>query len=71
MKGMEKLLAKLQSTYRIKYFFKASDKLLKCFFFQVTRYIHHKINGKLHDAKVMLALGNTVWIDPMVSMHFS
>ncbi|XP_073651854.1 putative ATP-dependent RNA helicase TDRD12 isoform X5 [Tursiops truncatus] len=33
---------------------------------KVTRYIHHKINGKLHDAKVMLALGNTVWIDPMV-----
>ncbi|XP_027473623.1 putative ATP-dependent RNA helicase TDRD12 isoform X4 [Zalophus californianus] len=33
---------------------------------KVTRYIHHKIIGKLHDAKVMLALGNTVWIDPMV-----
>ncbi|MBZ3885328.1 DEAD-box ATP-dependent RNA helicase 20, partial [Sciurus carolinensis] len=33
---------------------------------KVTRYIHHKIIGKLHDAKVVLALGNTVWIDPMV-----
>ncbi|XP_023582709.1 putative ATP-dependent RNA helicase TDRD12 [Trichechus manatus latirostris] len=33
---------------------------------KVTRYVHHKIIGKLHDAKVMLALGNTVWIDPMV-----
>ncbi|XP_055992076.1 putative ATP-dependent RNA helicase TDRD12 [Sorex fumeus] len=33
---------------------------------KVTRYIHHKIIGKPHDAKVILALGNTVWIDPMV-----
>ncbi|XP_025281014.1 putative ATP-dependent RNA helicase TDRD12 isoform X1 [Canis lupus baileyi] len=33
---------------------------------KVTRYIHHKIIGKLHDAKVILALGNTVWVDPMV-----
>ncbi|XP_069919365.1 putative ATP-dependent RNA helicase TDRD12 [Oryctolagus cuniculus] len=33
---------------------------------KVTRYIHNKIVGKLHDAKVMLALGNTVWVDPMV-----
>ncbi|KAM5297159.1 putative ATP-dependent RNA helicase TDRD12 [Glossophaga mutica] len=33
---------------------------------KVTRYIHHKIIGKLHDAKVIFALGNTVWIDPMV-----
>ncbi|EHB09991.1 Tudor domain-containing protein 12 [Heterocephalus glaber] len=33
---------------------------------KVTRYIHHKVVGKLHDAKVVLALGNTVWIDPMV-----
>ncbi|XP_077919211.1 putative ATP-dependent RNA helicase TDRD12 isoform X3 [Halichoerus grypus] len=33
---------------------------------KVTRYIHRKIIGKLHDAKVILALGNTVWIDPMV-----
>lgn len=40
-------------------------------FFQVTRYIHHKIVGKMHDAKVVLALGNTLWIDPMVSVQFS
>ncbi|KAM6223723.1 putative ATP-dependent RNA helicase TDRD12 [Rhynchocyon petersi] len=33
---------------------------------KVTRYIHQKIIGKLHDAKVVLALGNTIWIDPMV-----
>ncbi|XP_030155064.1 putative ATP-dependent RNA helicase TDRD12 [Lynx canadensis] len=33
---------------------------------KITRYIHHKIIGKLHDAKVILALGNTVWVDPMV-----
>ncbi|XP_021024681.1 putative ATP-dependent RNA helicase TDRD12 isoform X4 [Mus caroli] len=33
---------------------------------KVTRYIHHKIVGKTHDAKVVLALGNTLWIDPMV-----
>ncbi|XP_054553035.1 putative ATP-dependent RNA helicase TDRD12 isoform X2 [Talpa occidentalis] len=33
---------------------------------KVTRYVHHKIIGKLHDAKVILALGNTVWLDPMV-----
>lgn len=45
--------------------------LLMYIFFQVTRYIHHKIIGKLHDAKVVLALGNTVWIDPMVRTQFS
>ncbi|KAG8510029.1 putative ATP-dependent RNA helicase TDRD12, partial [Galemys pyrenaicus] len=33
---------------------------------KVTRFVHHKIIGKLHDAKVILALGNTVWLDPMV-----
>ncbi|KAM9122009.1 putative ATP-dependent RNA helicase TDRD12 [Pangshura tecta] len=33
---------------------------------KVTRYIHHKIRGKLHEAKIVLALGNTVWVDPMV-----
>ncbi|XP_074864401.1 putative ATP-dependent RNA helicase TDRD12 isoform X2 [Carettochelys insculpta] len=33
---------------------------------KVTRYIHHKIQGKLHEAKIVLALGNTVWVDPMV-----
>uniref|UniRef100_F7GF59 Putative ATP-dependent RNA helicase TDRD12 n=1 Tax=Monodelphis domestica TaxID=13616 RepID=F7GF59_MONDO len=35
---------------------------------KVTRYIHHKIIGKLHEAKVVLSLGNTVWIDPMVHL---
>lgn len=71
MKGAEKLLVKLLSTYRIKYFLKASDKCAYVYFFQVTRYIHHKIIGKLHDAKVILALGDTVWIDPMVRKQFS
>ncbi|XP_029422503.1 putative ATP-dependent RNA helicase TDRD12 [Nannospalax galili] len=33
---------------------------------KVTRYIHHKIIGKMHEAKVVLALGNTIWVDPMV-----
>uniref|UniRef100_K7G2L7 Putative ATP-dependent RNA helicase TDRD12 n=1 Tax=Pelodiscus sinensis TaxID=13735 RepID=K7G2L7_PELSI len=33
---------------------------------KITRYIHHKIRGKLHEAKIVLALGNTVWVDPMV-----
>ncbi|XP_006887932.1 PREDICTED: putative ATP-dependent RNA helicase TDRD12 [Elephantulus edwardii] len=33
---------------------------------KVTRYIHNKIIGKLHDAKVIMVLGNTIWIDPMV-----
>ncbi|XP_043382282.1 putative ATP-dependent RNA helicase TDRD12 isoform X3 [Chelonia mydas] len=33
---------------------------------KVTRYIHHKIRGKLHEAKIVLALGNTIWVDPMV-----
>uniref|UniRef100_A0A8I5ZR00 Putative ATP-dependent RNA helicase TDRD12 n=1 Tax=Rattus norvegicus TaxID=10116 RepID=A0A8I5ZR00_RAT len=33
---------------------------------KVTRYIHHKIIGKMHEAKVVFALGNTLWIDPMV-----
>jgi ATP-dependent RNA helicase TDRD12 len=44
---------------------------MRVLLFQVTRYIHHKIVGKVHEAKVVLALGNTVWIDPMVSMQFS
>ncbi|KAM9061450.1 putative ATP-dependent RNA helicase TDRD12 isoform 2-T4 [Sarcophilus harrisii] len=35
---------------------------------KVTRYIHHKIIGKLHEAKVVLSLGNTVWVDPMVHL---
>lgn len=25
----------------------------------------------MHDAKVVLALGNTLWIDPLVSVQFS
>uniref|UniRef100_A0A8C3RMV7 Putative ATP-dependent RNA helicase TDRD12 n=1 Tax=Chelydra serpentina TaxID=8475 RepID=A0A8C3RMV7_CHESE len=29
---------------------------------KVTRYIHHKIRGKPHEAKIVLALGNTIWI---------
>uniref|UniRef100_A0A8C0H6W0 RNA helicase n=1 Tax=Chelonoidis abingdonii TaxID=106734 RepID=A0A8C0H6W0_CHEAB len=33
---------------------------------KVTRYIHHKIRGKLHEARILLALGNTIWVDPMV-----
>ncbi|XP_031411252.1 putative ATP-dependent RNA helicase TDRD12 [Meleagris gallopavo] len=33
---------------------------------RVTRYIHQKIERKPHEAKVVLSLGNTVWIDPMV-----
>uniref|UniRef100_A0A452GG39 Putative ATP-dependent RNA helicase TDRD12 n=1 Tax=Gopherus agassizii TaxID=38772 RepID=A0A452GG39_9SAUR len=33
---------------------------------KVTRYIHHKIRGKLHEAKIVFALGNTIWVDPMV-----
>ncbi|NXI68878.1 RH20 helicase, partial [Anseranas semipalmata] len=33
---------------------------------RVTHYIHQKIKGKPHEAKVVLTLGNTIWIDPMV-----
>ncbi|KAM7146896.1 putative ATP-dependent RNA helicase TDRD12 [Macrochelys suwanniensis] len=33
---------------------------------KVTRYIHHKIRGKPHEAKIVLALGNTIWVEPMV-----
>uniref|UniRef100_A0A8C3LXN5 Putative ATP-dependent RNA helicase TDRD12 n=1 Tax=Chrysolophus pictus TaxID=9089 RepID=A0A8C3LXN5_CHRPC len=33
---------------------------------RVTRYIHQKIERKPHEAKVVLTVGNTVWIDPMV-----
>ncbi|XP_021264068.1 putative ATP-dependent RNA helicase TDRD12 isoform X2 [Numida meleagris] len=33
---------------------------------RVTHYIHQKIERKPHEAKVVLTLGNTVWIDPMV-----
>ncbi|XP_061863616.1 putative ATP-dependent RNA helicase TDRD12 isoform X2 [Colius striatus] len=33
---------------------------------KVTNSIHQKVKGKLHKAKVVLTLGNTAWIDPMV-----
>ncbi|XP_063169241.1 putative ATP-dependent RNA helicase TDRD12 isoform X2 [Candoia aspera] len=33
---------------------------------KVTRYINHKIRGKLHEAKIVLVLGNTIWVDPVV-----
>nr|XP_056718535.1 putative ATP-dependent RNA helicase TDRD12 [Euleptes europaea] len=33
---------------------------------KVTRYIHQKIIGKSHEAKIVLTLGNTIWVDPMV-----
>ncbi|XP_007669681.2 putative ATP-dependent RNA helicase TDRD12 isoform X1 [Ornithorhynchus anatinus] len=33
---------------------------------KVTRYIHNKIKGTIHEAKIVLSLGNTVWIDPMI-----
>lgn len=67
LKYMEEFFAKLCSMYRTRCYAKASNQLLWCVF-QVTRYIHHKIIGKLHDAKVILTLGNTIWIDPMVSI---
>ncbi|XP_077166255.1 putative ATP-dependent RNA helicase TDRD12 [Paroedura picta] len=33
---------------------------------KVTRYIHQKIRGKPHEAKIILTLENTIWVDPMV-----
>ncbi|KFV19975.1 Tudor domain-containing protein 12, partial [Tauraco erythrolophus] len=36
---------------------------------KVTEYIHYKIKGKLHEAKIVHALGNTAWIDPMVGIE--
>ncbi|NXG74275.1 RH20 helicase, partial [Baryphthengus martii] len=33
---------------------------------EVTHHIHHKIKGKLHEAKIVHILGNTAWVDPMV-----
>ncbi|XP_015270318.1 PREDICTED: putative ATP-dependent RNA helicase TDRD12 [Gekko japonicus] len=33
---------------------------------KVTRYIHQKIRGKPHEAKIVLTLENTIWVDPMV-----
>ncbi|NWR48144.1 DBP2 helicase, partial [Regulus satrapa] len=35
---------------------------------KVTDHINHKIKGKLHHAKVVHTLGNTVWVDPMVGV---
>ncbi|XP_034163027.2 putative ATP-dependent RNA helicase TDRD12 isoform X1 [Pangasianodon hypophthalmus] len=35
---------------------------------KVTRAISLKIKGKIHHAKVVMCLGNTVWVDPMVCM---
>ncbi|KAH0619593.1 hypothetical protein JD844_000325 [Phrynosoma platyrhinos] len=33
---------------------------------EVTRYINYKIRGKPHEAKIVLALNNTIWVDPVV-----
>ncbi|KAL8194880.1 UNVERIFIED_CONTAM: hypothetical protein K2H54_037528, partial [Gekko kuhli] len=33
---------------------------------KVTRYIHQKIRGKPHEAKIIFTLENTIWVDPMV-----
>ncbi|KAJ7311921.1 hypothetical protein JRQ81_006241, partial [Phrynocephalus forsythii] len=33
---------------------------------KVNRYINHKIRGKPHEAKIVLALKKTVWLDPVV-----
>ncbi|KAI7811614.1 putative ATP-dependent RNA helicase TDRD12-like [Triplophysa rosa] len=35
---------------------------------KVTRAIRQKIKGKMHQAKVVMCVGNTVWVDPMVRM---
>ncbi|XP_056595160.1 putative ATP-dependent RNA helicase TDRD12 [Triplophysa dalaica] len=35
---------------------------------KVTRAIGQKIRGKMHQAKVVMCVGNTVWVDPMVHM---
>ncbi|XP_016342161.1 putative ATP-dependent RNA helicase TDRD12 [Sinocyclocheilus anshuiensis] len=35
---------------------------------KVTRAISQKIKGKLHQARVVMSVGNTVWVDPMVRM---
>ncbi|NXN93034.1 DBP2 helicase, partial [Rhinopomastus cyanomelas] len=32
----------------------------------VTHFINQKIKGKVHEAKIVHTLGNTVWVDPMV-----
>ncbi|KGL76799.1 Tudor domain-containing protein 12, partial [Tinamus guttatus] len=33
---------------------------------RVTSHIYHKIKGNPHEAKIVLTLGNTVWVEPMV-----
>ncbi|XP_070616404.1 putative ATP-dependent RNA helicase TDRD12 isoform X2 [Erythrolamprus reginae] len=33
---------------------------------KVSRYINDKIKGKPHEAKIALALGNTIWLDPVI-----
>ncbi|XP_060132083.1 putative ATP-dependent RNA helicase TDRD12 [Zootoca vivipara] len=33
---------------------------------KVTRFINQMIRGKPHEAKIVLALGNTIWVDPVV-----
>ncbi|XP_048829648.1 putative ATP-dependent RNA helicase TDRD12 isoform X2 [Brienomyrus brachyistius] len=35
---------------------------------KVARYISQKIKGLQHHAKVVLSLGNTIWVDPMVRL---
>uniref|UniRef100_A0A672JZK0 RNA helicase n=1 Tax=Sinocyclocheilus grahami TaxID=75366 RepID=A0A672JZK0_SINGR len=35
---------------------------------KVTRAISLKIKGKLHQARVVMSVGNTVWVNPMVRM---
>ncbi|RXN03574.1 ATP-dependent RNA helicase TDRD12 [Labeo rohita] len=35
---------------------------------KVTRAISQKIKGKLHQARVVMSVGDTVWVDPMVRM---
>ncbi|XP_059402519.1 putative ATP-dependent RNA helicase TDRD12 [Carassius carassius] len=35
---------------------------------KVTRAISQKIKGKLHQARLVMSVGNTVWVDPMVRM---
>ncbi|GCC30650.1 hypothetical protein chiPu_0009103 [Chiloscyllium punctatum] len=35
---------------------------------QVSRYIKQKITNKSHEAKIVLALGNTLWLNPVVRM---
>ncbi|KAL1247878.1 hypothetical protein QQF64_023254 [Cirrhinus molitorella] len=35
---------------------------------KVTRAISQKIKGKLHQARLVMSVGDTVWVDPMVRM---